>query len=102
MVTRTLGILLLGLLVVGVMAGPVLATEAEVHAPTMEEIRENASDVGVAFLTPDEEEQERPGFFDWIIYPVAAIGVLMTFFVVAQYLVFQPRFAREAEARAKR
>lgn len=102
MVTRTLGTLLLGLLLVGAFAGPVLATEGEGTHYEYEDIRDNASDVGAAFLEPDAEEAERPGFFDWMIYPLAAAGILITGFIVVQYLVFQPRFAREAEERSKR
>ena len=103
MVTRTLSAVLLALMVVGLVAGPVMATEGEEsHFTEYSEIRENASDVSAEFLTPDAEDAERPGFFDWMIYPLAAAGVLVAGFVIMQYLVFQPRFAREAEARSKR
>lgn len=103
MVTRFLSLLLLGLLAVGLVATPALATEGEeTHFTEYEDIRENASDIGAQYLDPDAEEAERAGFFDWMIYPLAGIGVLITGFIIFQYLVFQPRFAREAEARSQR
>ncbi len=109
MVTRSatlsglLALLMLGMLVLGLTASPALATEGEeTHFTEYEDIRENASDISTAFLDPDAEESERPGFFDWMIYPLAGIGVLITGFILFQYLVFQPRFAREADARSQR
>lgn len=103
------GLLLAGLLTVLTMTFALGATpahavegEGESHFYEYEEIRENASDVSTQFLDPDAESEERPGFFDWFIFPLAAVGVLITAFILFQYLVFQPRFARESEQRGRR
>lgn len=102
MVKRLLGSLLLGLAVVGMLAGPAIATEGGGEFTEYSDIREGASDIGAEFLDPDAEESERPGFFDWFIFPLVVIGLLATGFILLRYLVFQPRFAQEAEERSKR
>lgn len=100
MLKRYTGMLLLaGLLLVGVMAGAAIAAEAPPNFQEYEQIRENASDVGAEFL-PDE--YEIPGFFDYLIIPLVAAGVLITIVVLFRYLINHPRFERESEQRSRR
>lgn len=93
--------LLLGLLLAGAMAVPALAAEGggETHFKEYEEIVETAGDAGGEFLP---EEYARPGFFDWIVYPLVAAGIVITSLVLVRYLFAQPRFTREAEERSRR
>lgn len=101
MLKRSVGmVVLLGLLVVGALAGPAGATEGPaVEFREYDEIRTNASDVGAEFLP---EEYEMPGFFDWLIIPLVAVGILATAVTLFRYLIAQPRFEREAEQRSRR
>lgn len=100
MVQRSLAtILLVGLLLTGAMASAAVATEGEVEFREYEEIVENASDAGMEHIP---EEYEMPGFFDWMIYPLVGIGVLVTIGVLGYYLVAQPRFERESEEKSRR
>lgn len=102
MVNRILATLLLGLMLVGMVAVPAVATEGGSDFTEYEDIRQNASSVSEQFLAPDAEDAERPGFFDWMIFPLAAAGIVITLLIVVRYLMFQPRFAREADARSQR
>ena len=87
------------LLVVGVLGTPATATEAPSHFREYEEIQANTSEVGAEFLPP---EYEMPGFFDWMIIPLIAAGILITAAVLLRYLMAHPRFEREAKARSRR
>ncbi|HUG86138.1 MAG TPA: hypothetical protein VMM13_16360 [Euzebya sp.] len=96
---RPAGLLLMvGLLMVGVLSGPAIATEAPSHFREYEEIQENASDVGAEFLPA---EYDIPGFFDWLIIPLVAAGVLITAAVLLRYLISHPRFEREAREKER-
>lgn len=97
---RLAGLLVLvALLTLGVLSGSALATEAPEHFREYSEIRENASGVGQEFLP---EEYEIPGFFDWMIIPLVALGVLITVAILLRYLISQPRFEREVKERSRR
>lgn len=69
-----------------------------VEVPDFSELRESSSDTAQQFLP---EDYERPGFFDWWVIPLIAVGVLASLYVLVRYLVYQPKFAREAEEREK-
>ncbi len=100
MVKRSLGIIMIvGLLLVGAMASTAVATEAEVEFQEYEQIVDTAGENGGAFLP---EEYSRPAFFDWLLFPLMGIAVLMTGVVLFRYLIAQPRFSREAEERSRR
>jgi hypothetical protein len=100
MVKRALGTVLLVGLLLGVMASTAAATEAGgVEHLEYEEIVDNAGEAGQEFLPA---EYEMPGFFDWLIIPLVVAGVLITALVLLRYLVSQPRFSKEAEARSRR
>jgi hypothetical protein len=107
MVKRSVGMaLIVAMLVVGGMSamlvvGGVSGTAHAADGPRIEydEIRANATDAGAEFLP---EEFEIPGFFDWLIIPLIAGGVVVTIAILGRYLVSQPRFAREAEERERR
>lgn len=99
MVKRSAAMLLLGMVLVGLVAGPATATEAGENFREYEEIQGDASDVGSEFLP---EEYEIPGFFDWLIIPLVALGVVVTGVTLFRYLIAQPRFEREAEKRSRR
>ncbi len=92
-------VLLVGLLIVGALGTTALATEAEGEFREYEEIVAEAGEAGGEYLP---EEYDIPGFFDWIIIPLVAIGVLVTVIVLGYYLFAQPRFARETEERSRR
>lgn len=91
-------VMLAVVLMVGALSGAAQATEAPSHFREYSEIRENASDVGAEFL-PDE--YDIPGFFDWLIIPLVAAGVLITVAVLLRYLIAHPRFEREAKAKER-
>ena len=101
MVKRALGLaLLLATVLLGAFAGPAAATEGvEVPQVEYEDIAANASDVGSEFLP---EEYSRPQFFDWFVIPLIAAGVAITALVLFRYLLWQPRFAREAREKSRR
>lgn len=101
MVKRALGLtLLLALLTIGALAAPAIATEGgEAVHHEYEDIAAGASDVGAEFLP---EEYTRPPFFDWFVFPLIGAGVLISALIVARYLAWQPRFAREAREKSKR
>lgn len=81
----------------GVAAG---ATEGgTVEVPRFEELRENAGETAQEFLPPD---YEGPGFFSWMIFPLLIVGIIAFVAVMARYLQWQPRFAREREAKLKK
>lgn len=92
-------VLLIGLLIVGALGTTALATEAEGEFREYEEIVAEAGEAGGEYLP---EEYDIPGFFDWIIIPLVAVGVLVTVIVLGYYLFAQPRFARETEERSRR
>lgn len=91
-------LVLVGLLMVGVLSGAAGAAESPSHFTEYSEIQENASDVGAEFLPP---EYEMPGFFDWLIIPLIALGVLITAAVLMRYLIAHPRFEREAKEKER-
>lgn len=62
-------------------------------------------EVGTGSETAQEyrpEPFEQPAFFDWILYPLAALGIVVTLAVLGLYLLWQPEFGREAEEKKKR
>lgn len=85
---------------VGMFGATAAATEAEGgEFVEYEEIVAEAGEAGGEYLP---EEYDIPGFFDWIIIPLVAVGVLVTLAVLGYYLFAQPRFARETEERSRR
>lgn len=101
MFKRQLGVVLvIALLLTGLLGGVATATEGGAHeVPEYSEILESSSDTAREFLP---EAYERPGFFDWFVYPLLGVGVLATLAVLLRYLVFQPKFAEEDRKRARR
>lgn len=62
-------------------------------------------DIGTGSETAQEfrpEPYEQPAFFEWIIYPLAALGIVATLVVLGLYLLWQPEFEREAQEKKKR
>jgi hypothetical protein len=93
-------VMLVGLVLGGALATTAVAVEGGgAHRLPYEEIVERAGEAGGEFLPP---EYERPGFFDWIVYPLVGAGVVITGMVLFRYLIAQPRFSREAEQRSRR
>ena len=90
-------VLLLAVLLAGGISGTAAATEAE--APQYSEIVENASSTAQQFLP---EPYERPGFFDWYVFPLIILGGLAVALVLFRYLLWQPRFAEEEEKKSRR
>ncbi|MEE8601575.1 hypothetical protein [Euzebya tangerina] len=100
MLKRSIAVLMLsGLLLVGAVATTAGAAEGGGEFTEYEEIVEGAGEAGGEFL-PDE--YEIPGFFDYIRFPLIALGVVVTGGVLSYYLIAQPRFQREAEEKSRR
>lgn len=101
MLKRALGLtLVFGVLLLGTFTAPAVAVESgEVPHYEYEDISGAASPVGEEFLP---EEYSRPPFFDWIVFPLVAAGVLVTALVLLRYLMWQPRFSREAKEKSRR
>ena len=99
------------LMLLGLFSVPAVAAEAdedadptealeEEHAPlpSIEEIG-SQNEVSQQFRP---EAPEPPVFADALLYPLLALGVVVTVVALVLYLVWQPRFGREREEGRKR
>lgn len=99
-------ILALAFVVLGALAAPAFATEAEGGAPVEEEgpapgINEigTQNDVSSQWLP---EPTELPPFQKWLYVPLAIVGFLVIAALLYLYLVWQPRFAEERRSKRRR
>lgn len=67
------------------------------HVPSIDEIGTDIARSEGFF----PEEYQSPTWFQWVLYPMIAIGVLMAFGMLAYYLVKQPSFARERREKSR-
>lgn len=83
-------------------SGPALAVEEdelepEEEAPPPPDIEELCIEGTIAEeFCP--EIYEEPTWFQWLIYPMLGLGLLVIVALLVFYLWWQPRFAREQEA----
>jgi hypothetical protein len=71
--------------------------EVEEEAPSIGEI---GTDVARSEFFP--EEYVSPTWFQWVLYPTLAIGVVMALGLLLYYLFRQPDFARERREKSRR
>lgn len=91
---------LLAVLLVALVGSGAGATEGgPVEVPRFEDLRDSRGETAREFLP---EDYEGPGFFDWMIFPLLIVGVIAFVAVMARYLQWQPRFARERDAKLKK
>ncbi|MFO8076805.1 MAG: hypothetical protein ACQETV_06040 [Actinomycetota bacterium] len=79
-------------------APPVAAVEDDAEAaeeppPDIEELCREGT-IAEEFCP---ERYEQPALFQFILYPLLGVGLLVVTLIVLLYLVWQPRFARERE-----
>ncbi len=98
MLARLAGVVtLVAALTLGLLAVPALAVEGgeepEGHGP-LPELSEvgTQSEVAKNFFP---EEAEEPVFADFLIYPLLAVGLIVSLVVLTLYLRWQPTFAEE-------
>jgi hypothetical protein len=97
MLARLAGVVtLVAALAIGLLAVPALAVEEgepEGHGP-LPELGEigTQSDVAKDYFP---EEAEEPVFADFLIYPLLALGLVVSLVVLTLYLRWQPTFAEE-------
>lgn len=101
---RRLGVFTLVVVVlIAAMAIPAAAVEGEGgggHGHKKKEMEE----VGTGSETAKEfrpEPYEQPAFFEWILYPLAAVGILAALGILGLYLLWQPEFAHEAKKKKR-
>ncbi len=96
---RVVAVVVLAVAVVIVGALGAAATESGVEFVPFEELSEQAGAPAQQFLPP---AYEGPGFFEWMIFPLLIVGVVAFAVVLARYLQWQPRFARERSEKLKK
>lgn len=99
---RLLGVLLLALLVLAV-AAPAMAVEEEgglehEELPSYDEIG-TGSETSLEFRP---EPYEQPSLFAGMLYPLLIIAGVAVLAVLGLYLVWQPRFSEEREAKKRK
>lgn len=102
---RLLGVLLVALFALAV-AAPALAVEADdeeldvehEELPSYEEVG-SGSEISQQFRP---EPYEPPSLFRSLLYPLLIIAGVAVIVVLALYLLWQPRFAEEREAKKRR
>jgi hypothetical protein len=93
---------LMALVALAVLSGPALAVEEDApeEAPPPPDIEELCQEGTIAEeFCPDTYEE--PAWFQWLIYPLLIVGLVMVTVMLVVYLTWQPRFAREAEEKKK-
>lgn len=107
MIKRLLGAALLAVLLVATVM-PTVASAAEDAA--VEEGGEaveplpNIDEIGTDYARSEAffpAEYESPTWFQWVLYPVIAVGVLMALGILIYYLVRQPSFAEERREKTR-
>lgn len=99
---RLLGVLLLGLLVVAV-AAPAMAVEEDGEVeheelPSYDEIG-TGSETSLQFRP---EPYEQPSLFAGMLYPLLILAGVAVLAVLGLYLLWQPRFSEEREAKKRK
>lgn len=101
---RRLGVFTVVVVVlIAAMAMPAAAVEGEGGGHGHED--KEMEEVGTGSETAKEfrpEPFEQPQFFQWIVYPLAALGIVVALAVLGLYLLWQPEFGREAEEKKKK
>lgn len=106
MFTRLGGVALVLVMLVGLAlgsAGTAAATEAEGPAqqeplPSFSEVG-SQSDIAQEFLP---EGYEGPSWFQWLLFPLLIVGIVVTVAVLFAYLVWLPKFADEQKTKRRR
>lgn len=102
--------LLAGLLAVALALGwasPALAVEEDIPDPDEAAEEEPPPDIdelcqeGTIAAEFCPERYEEPSWFQWLIYPLLIVGLVMAVLLLIAYLTWQPRFAREREEKRK-
>ncbi len=92
-------------LLAATLAAPAAAQEDELDPDVLEEQAEEEPPPDIEELCREgtiaeefcPEFYEQPTFFQFILYPLLGVGLLVVSLLVLLYLVWQPRFARERE-----
>ncbi len=103
---RVLGVLLMVLLAFAI-AAPAFAVEAEEGEELEVEHEELPSyeEVGSGSETSQEFRPvpyEQPSIFKMLVYPLAAVAGIAVLVILTLFLLWQPRFAQEREAKKQR
>lgn len=98
---RLFGVLMVVFMAVA-LALPALAVEAEgggeVEMPSYDEIG-SGSETSMSFRP---EPYEQPTVFAGLLYPLLALAAVAVVAVLGLYLVWQPRFSEEREAKKRK
>lgn len=103
MCTRLVGVALLGMTLVALgPTGIAAAVEGELEQqqplPRFEEIG-SQSDIAREYLP---EPYEEPSWFQWLLFPLLIVTIVVTGAVLFFYLVWQPKFASEQKTKRRR
>jgi hypothetical protein len=109
MARRLLGAMLLLALLFSATLGPVgIVTAAEPEEsegasqqaplPSIDEIG-SRTDIAKQYLP---EPYQEPSWFQWALFPLLIVGILVTLTVLFAYLVWQPKFASEQKKKRRR
>lgn len=100
--SRLLGVAALVLLLLGALAGPASAVEAEdgghAELPSLEEVG-SQSEIAREFFPEAAEEQP---FTPWLVYPLLAAAIIAVLVFMFLYLKWQPTFDEREESRRGR
>ena len=103
---RLYAVFALVLVLIGSLALPAAATEAEGGAPVEEEgPAPGVNEIGTQSKTSKQflpEETELPPFQQWLYVPMAIAGFLIIGALLYLYLMWQPRFAEERRSKRRR
>lgn len=103
---RLAAVLALGLVILGALALPAFATEAEGEAPVTDEgPAPSIDEIGTHNEISDQyrpEATELPPFQPKIIIPLAIVSIVMVAGILFLYLTWQPRFAEERRSKRRR
>lgn len=101
---RLLGVLLLALLVVAV-AAPAMAVEEEGEPAVEHEELPSYDEIGSGTETSLQfrpEPYEQPSLFAGMLYPLLILAGVAVLAVLVLYLLWQPRFSEEREAKKRK
>lgn len=110
MARRLLGVALLLVMLLYALVGIASAAEpepteganegAEQHTPlpSIDEIG-SGSDIAEQYFP---EPYEEPSWFQWALFPLLIVGLLVTLVALFAYLVWQPKFANEQKSKRRR
>ncbi|HVM13021.1 MAG TPA: hypothetical protein VM287_01660 [Egibacteraceae bacterium] len=104
---RLLGVLMMVLMTL-VIAAPAMAVEAEEEGEELEVEHEELpkyEEIGTGSEISQEfrpEPYEQPSLFAGILYPLAVIAGIAVLVIFGLYLLWQPRFSQEREAKKQK